>query len=142
MADIKATDRIAEKWARVTPQRTQDYSEGIDNPRRDWAAASTAAADTYKTAVTQAANTGMYGKGVRAAGTAKWQARARAKGPQRFAEGVQIAQPDYQAGFQPYAEVIRSTTLPPRFAKGDPRNLDRVRAIATALSRRRTGATT
>ena len=36
-------------------------------------------------------------------------------------------------GFQPYADTIRSTTLPPRFPKGDPRNLERTKAIATAL---------
>lgn len=142
MANIKPTDQIAEKWARVTPQRTQDYTEGIDNPRADWAAASAAAADAYKDGVTKAANSGQYGRGVRAAGTQKWQTRARQKGPQRFSEGVQLAQADYQAGFQPYAETIRSTTLPPRYAKGDPRNIERVRAIDNALSRRRTGATT
>lgn len=139
--DIKAIDRIAEKWARVTPQRTQDYTEGIESPRRDWAAATAAADATYREGVTKAANAGMFAKGVRAAGTPKWQSRARSKGPQRFSEGVQIAQPDYQQGFQPYADTIRSTTLPPRFPKGDPRNLARVAVIATALSRKRSGAT-
>ncbi len=140
MADIKSTDRIAEKWARVTPQRTQDYTDGINSPRRDYAQAAVAAEGTYKDAVTKAANAGQYAKGVRAAGTAKWQNRARAKGPQRFSEGVQIAQPDYAAGFGPYAETIKATTLPQRFPKGDPRNLQRVTVIATALSRKRTGA--
>jgi len=142
MANIKPIDRIAEKWARVTPQRTQDYTDGIENPRTDWAGATAAAADTYKDAVTKAANSGQFAKGVRNAGTQKWQQRARQKGPQRFAEGVQIAQPDYQAGFAPYADVIKATTLPPRYAKGDPRNIDRVRVISSALARRRTGATT
>jgi hypothetical protein len=140
MADIKNTDRIAEKWARVTPQRTQDYTDGIEAPRRDWAAATSAAADTYREGVTKAASSGMFAKGVRAAGTPKWQSRSRAKGPQRFSEGVQIAQPDYQAGFQPFADTIRATTLPPRFPKGDPRNLKRVEVIATALARKRSGA--
>jgi hypothetical protein len=141
MADIKATERIAEKWARVTPQRTQDYTDGINNPRRDYAQAAAAAEESYKAGVQKAAQAGQYGRGIRAAGTAKWQNRSRQKGPQRFSEGVQIAQPDYQAGFQPYAETIKSTQLPPRFPKGDPRNLERVKVIATALSRKRTGAT-
>ena len=140
MATIKDPGRIAEKWARVTPQRTQDYSEGIENPRQDWAGAAAASESSYKEAVTKAANSGQFGKGVRSAGTAKWQARARTKGPQRFAEGVQVAQPDYAAGFQPYAETIRATTLPPRYPKGDPRNLERTRVISQALNRRRTGA--
>jgi hypothetical protein len=139
MAQIKAIDRIAEKWARVTPQRSQDYAVGIDNPRRDWAQATAASADAWRDGVTKAATSGQFAKNVSKAGTAKWQARARAKGATRFSEGVQIAQPDYQAGFAPYAETIKSTTLPPRYAKGDPRNLERVKAITVALSKKRTG---
>ncbi len=140
MAQIKSTDRIAEKWARVTPQRSQDYATGIDNPRRDWAQAAAAAADAYRDGVTKAATAGRFGANVTKAGTAKWQSRARAKGTSRFSEGVQLAQPDYQAGFAPYAETIKNTSLPPRYAKGDPRNLDRVKAITTALTKKRTGA--
>ena len=41
--------------------------------------------------------------------------------------------PDYQAGVQPYLDTIAATTLPPRFTKGDPRNLDRVKIISQAL---------
>ena len=87
MADIKSTDRIAEKWARVTPQRTQDYTEGIESPRRPWAEATAAAEETYKAGVTQAANKGRFSKGVRATGNEGWQRKTRDKGPQRFAEG-------------------------------------------------------
>lgn len=140
MAQIKSTDRIAEKWARVTPQRTQDYTDGINNPRRDWAAATAGAGDAYRDGVQKAVTGGQFARGVQKAGTAKWQSRAQQKGSTRFAEGVQIAQPDYASGFAPFAETIKSTTLPPRYAKGDPRNLERVKVIATALSRKRTGA--
>jgi hypothetical protein len=142
MAGIKATDAIAAKWARVTPQRSQDYSDGIENPRRGWAESAAAAEATYQQGVQQAATKGRYGKGVRAAGNEKWQRKAREKGPQRFQEGVQLAQPDYQAGFAPYADTIRNTTLPPRYPKGDPRNFARVQAVGTALSNKRSGATT
>lgn len=142
MAQIKATDAIAAKWARVTPQRTTDYTQGIQNPRRSWAASAAAAEETYKTGVQQAATKGRYGKGVRAAGDEKWQRRAGEKGPQRFQEGVQLAQPDYQEGFAPYAETIRNTALPQRYPKGDPRNYERVRAIGTALSNKRAGSAT
>ena len=140
MAQIKSTERIAEKWAPVTPQRTQDYTEGIQSPRRDWAQATGAAKDAYRDGVQKAAASGQFERGVAKAGTAKWQSRAASKGSTRFSEGVQIAQPDYQAGFSPYADVIKNTQLPPRYAKGDPRNLDRVKAIASALSKKRTGA--
>ena len=141
MAQIKATDQIAEKWARVTPQRAQDYTQGIEPPRRPWADATAAAEQTYKDGVTQAANKGRFARGVRATGNDGWQRKTREKGPQRFSEGVALAQPDFAAGFAPYAQVISSTTLPPRFPKGDPRNYQRVQAIGTALASKRAGAT-
>lgn len=140
MANIKPTDRIAEKWARVTPQRTQDYTDGIENPRRPWAEATAAAEQTYKDGVTNAANKGRFSRGVRATGNDGWSRKTREKGPQRFAEGVALAQPDYAAGFAPYAQVIQSTTLPPRYPKGDPRNYQRVQTIGTALANKRSGA--
>ncbi|MHC4507803.1 MAG: hypothetical protein ACYTAO_02450 [Planctomycetota bacterium] len=139
MAEIKDVSRIAQKWARVAPQRTQDYSDGISAPRRDWAASASAAQDTHTAAMQKAATQKAFSRGVRAAGTAKWQSRALAKGPNRYAEGVAIAEPDYRAGFSPFAETIARTTLPPRFPKGDPRNLERVKVIAQALHAKKTG---
>jgi hypothetical protein len=142
MAEIKDVGRIAQKWARVAPQRTQDYSEGVSQPRRDWATAAAAAQETHSAAMQKAATAKSYSKGVRAATSGKWQQRALAKGPGRYAEGVAIAEPDYRAGFTPYAEVITRTQLPPRFPKGDPRNLERVKTIANALHMKKTGTAT
>lgn len=139
MAAVKSTAATAAKWARVTPQRQEDYQIGVQNPRTPWAQAAGAASDRYKTAVTEAAGRGAYAKGVAAAGDQRWQAKALAKGPTRFAEGVALSAPDYQAGVQPYLETIAATQLPPRFAKGDPRNVQRVAAIAAALRKRKTG---
>lgn len=137
---IKPTDQIAAKWARVTPQRTTDYSLGVQNPRRPWQQSASAAAETYKAAVTDAANKGLYARGINAAGEQKWQSRTLTKGPGRFAEGVQVAEPDFAAGFAPFAAVLQALTLPPRFVKGDPRNLQRVSVIAAALNKKRTGS--
>lgn len=139
MAQVKDPGAIAEKWARVTPGRSAEYTTGIQNPRTPWAAATRASAARYKQGVTEAANRGSFEKGVAAAGDAAWQKGAMEKGPQRFAEGVAIAQPDYAAGVAPYIDVIRSTQLPERFNRGDPRNLKRVEVIATALRKRKTG---
>lgn len=139
MAAVKDTSRVAAKWARVTPQRTEDYQQGVQTPRTPWAAASNAAADRYKTGVTEAANAGRFAKGVAAAGDQRWQQKSLAKGPSRFAEGVAMSGPDFQAGIAPYLDTIASTQLPPRFAKGDPRNIQRVSVLAAALRKRKTG---
>jgi hypothetical protein len=133
MPAIKQLSSIASKYSRVTPERATDYALGIANPRVDWATATAAAAAVYKSAVIAAANEGRFEKGVTAAGTPKWKARATAVGPNRFAEGVALAGPDYSKGFAPYHAIIAGMNLPPRYPKGDKRNIDRVAILAAAL---------
>jgi len=140
MPAIKPTAAIAEKWTRVTPGRTEDYKIGIESPRKDWAEATGAAEESYKTGVTEAAAEGRFGRGVAAAGTPKWKDKALKKGVPRWGEGVRIAGPDYASGFGPYRDVIEQTNLPPRYPKGDPRNIERVAVLAAALRAKKIGA--
>ena len=139
MAEIKSIGAIQEKWGRVTPGRTEDYTLGIKNPKRDWAQAASAAKESHKAAMTAAAAADSYSKGVNKAGTARWQDRATRKGPGRFAEGVIVGAADYGTGFAPYADTIKATTLPVRFPRGDLRNLDRVKTISQALRKKKMG---
>lgn len=134
MALVKSTSAIAKKWAEVTPQRAPQYEDGVKSPLKDWGKNTADANAAYKEGITKAIGADRFIKGVAKAGTAKWQRRAIELGPRRFAEGVSIAQPDYEKGFAPYRDVIEKTTLPVRFAKGDPRNIDRVRVMAAALA--------
>jgi len=139
MAEIKSIGAIQEKWGRVTPGRTEDYTLGIKNPKRDWAQAAAASKESHKAAMQAAAANDSYGKGVNKAGTARWQDRAIRKGPSRFAEGVIVGAADYGTAFAPYADAIKATTLPVRFPKGDLRNLDRVKTISQALRKKKMG---
>jgi len=139
MAEIKSIGAIQEKWGRVTPGRTEDYTLGIKNPKRDWAQAAAASKESHKAAMQAAAANDSYGKGVNKAGTARWQDRAIRKGPSRFAEGVIVGAADYGTAFAPYADTIKATTLPVRFPKGDLRNLDRVKTISQALRKKKMG---
>ena len=137
MAAIKPLGLIKDKWTRVTPQRTEDYRLGVENPRRPWEESTAKAEDNWKNGIADAASKGRFAKGVRAAGNSKWQKKTLEKGPRRFAEGVQIAGDDYAKGFAPYRETIEKTKLPPRYPKGDPRNIDRVRMIAQEMRKTR-----
>jgi len=139
MAEIRSLAAIREKWTRVTPGRTEDYKLGIRNPRRDWAGETEAAAGNYKAGVDAAHAKGMFAKGVSKAGTKKWQDKALAKGPGRFAEGVYIAGPDFEGGFKPFHEAIARVDLGPRFPKRDPRNLERVKRIVDAMIAEKVG---
>ena len=50
-----------------------------------------------------------------------------------------MAQDLYATKMAPVLKIIETTTLPPRFAKGDPRNIERVKVLAAALRKGRTG---
>jgi len=131
--------KVGEKWARVTPQRVEDYQAGIADPAKDWASETFAAEARYKEGIAKAATEGRFGKGVRKAGTTKWQTNALEKGPRRFQEGVAVGEGAYIEGFAPYADVINAVKPSPRYARGDPRNIQRVTDYALALHKRKTG---
>jgi len=133
MAAIRSIERIAKKWASVTPGRTGDYQAGIESPRRDWEAATAGAEDAYQAGVSQAIAEKRFAKGVRAAGTEKWQRGAVEKGTQRWGPGVAMAESTFAAGYAPFRDAIERVTLPPRYARRDPRNLNRVKAVVDAL---------
>lgn len=133
MADIKPLDKIAKKWSTVTPQRTEEYADGVANPRADWATKTQQAESAYNAGVNKAISEKRFAKGVQAAGTPTWQRKTIEKGTPRWAQGVAISAADYERGFQPYRETIARTTLPARGPKGDPANIQRVAILAKAL---------
>lgn len=133
MAAIRDIQSIAAKWAEVTPQRAPQYEAGVRDPKADWASGATAANDAWKAGVGLAVTQDLFAKGVRRVGTAGWQEGAIGKGVARFGPGVALARQRYESRFAPYASAIAGLTLPPRFARRDPRNLLRVAAVVNAM---------
>jgi len=133
MAFIRSVDTIASKWAEVTPMRSADYAAGIANPRRSWSTAAKAAEAAYEAGVTKAIGRKAFGKGVGKAGDEKWARKASTRGVANWGPGVAEAKGDYAAGFAPYQAAIAAAVLPPRYARRDPRNLARVKAMVDAL---------
>jgi len=133
MAFIRSVEVIAKKWAEVTPMRSGDYAAGVASPRRSWSAATKAAEQAYKDGVTKAIGRGAFGKGVVKAGDEKWSRKATVNGVRNWGPGVAEAMGDYAAGFAPYQAAIAGCVLPPRYARRDPRNMARVKAIVDAL---------
>jgi hypothetical protein len=131
--EIRSSKEIASKWSKVTPTRQAYYKSGVESPKKDWGSQTEAAAETWNAAITQAAAEGRFAKGVKEAGTAKWKRKTISVGVGRWQGGVSVAAPDFEKGFAPFADVISRTILPPRYPKGDPRNIDRVKAVADAL---------
>lgn len=134
---IKSGAAIADKFASKAAAAGPEYTAGVQSPRRDYAAATTAAKDTYAQGVQAAIANDSFSKGVSAAGTAKWQRKAVSVGAQRFPQGAQAAKGDYQTGVQPFLDTIAAIDLPPRGPKGDPGNINRVAQVANALRQRK-----
>lgn len=139
MAVIKDLASIREKFARVTPGRAEDFRLGVETTKKDWAAETAGAEASYAAGVQAAISAKRFGKGVRAAGTERWRNKTLAVGVERWGTGVSAGVADYEAGFAPYRQVIEATKLPPRYPTGDPRNIERVKAIAMALHKKRVG---
>jgi hypothetical protein len=133
MPAVKSMDRIVEKWKRVAGAAGAEYTEGIQNPRADWATQTKEAEPRYEAGVQASINRKGFGKGVTKAGTVKWQAMSVAKGPSRWSAGISLSGDAYREGFEPYARVLTALTLPARGARGDPKNIERVRKVAEAL---------
>lgn len=133
MAAIKPIEQSSDKWVRRASVAGPDYLQGVQNPRKAWAAAAVEAEPNYKAGVVAAAGRGAFGAGIKAAGDEKWRNGATRKGPGRFAEGVAIGRDDWGKGFAPYQSAIAAVTLPARGPKGSPQNIQRVAAIATTL---------
>lgn len=127
----------AERWSQNASNAGPTYETGINNPRRDWEATTKSAENNWSQAIQGAITKKMFSKGVTKAGNEKWRSRAVNVGKQRYVQGVQSGSTNYATGMAPYLTTIESTTLPPRYPRGDPRNLDRVKAITEALRQKK-----
>ena len=134
----KVRKNVEDRWVKRASVATEDYRSGVQDPRKDWAEAAIAARDAYKQGVTQALQRGAWERGVSTAGSAHWARRAAEIGADRFAQGVAASQARYAEKVKPYLDTIERMTLPPRGPKGDPRNIQRVAAIAKALHDQKT----
>jgi hypothetical protein len=134
----KVRTNPADKWQRRASQATDDFVQGVESPRQDWKTATIAAAKNQETGILEAIKDKRFERGVAKAGSEKWKAKTISKGSARFAQGVQEGVGDYALAIAPYLQVIEQTNLPPRYPKGDPRNIDRVKAISQALRNKKT----
>ncbi len=133
----KDASSVAQKWIRVTPQRSQDFEEGVQNPRKPWKASTLSAAQRHTDGVQKAIQEKRFEKGVSKTSEEDWKQNTISKGRTRWGEGVAIAQDKYARNFAPYLSVMTSIDPGPKFPKGDPRNIDRVKKIAMALHKKK-----
>ncbi|HDY88348.1 hypothetical protein LCGC14_0954800 [marine sediment metagenome] len=131
--NIPSAQVIAAKWARVTPDRIEDYSNGVRNPKNDWAKETADAEERYEEGIKKAISRKAFGKGVKRTGTANQQEATIQKGIPIWPERVRMAQGAMAEGMEDVVQTLSALQLKPRYATGDPRNLERVKQVADAL---------
>lgn len=131
MANVRGN--AAAKWSRRTASATQEFTEGVQNPRASWQKSTLAAEANHTAGVQQAIVNKSFAKGVAKSSDASWSNATLTKGADRFAGGVTAAEGDYAKGVAPYTQALQALQLPARGPKGDPKNLERVRAVTTTL---------
>lgn len=136
---VKSAAVAGGRWNRRASSASGEYKQGVESTQRSWATAAAAAKGAWQQGVTEAAGRDAFSKGINAAGDQKWRTNAAAKGPGRFAEGVAIAQSEYERGVAPFLEVMSRTDIPPRGATGSESNYLRSTTIAKANRALKTG---
>ena len=130
---------IARRYVKYAPGRFERFQDGIRNPSKEWEKETKDAEPNYEEGVKKAIARKAFGKGVDACGTAGQQKATIEKGLVRWPEGIRIGEPKMKAGMEDVVKTLEATTLPPKYPKGDPRNIERVRAVAVALHKMKTG---
>lgn len=136
---VVAGRRFCNRWRPRTASAHEEYRRGIEDPRRPYGKTTCEAAGRYKAGTDAAHTKGLFVKGVKKAGTEKWQDKALTKGPGRFIEGIHGAGDEFAAGYEPYRTGYIGISLPKRWPNGDPRNIDRCKAVCTTFGRLKEG---
>jgi hypothetical protein len=136
---VKSAQQAGGRWSRRASSAGGEYTEGVERTGKSWQANATAAKAAYIAGVTEANGRDAFAKGIAGAGDQKWRTNALRKGPGRFAEGVQVGQPDYERGVGPFLEVASRTDLPLRGATGSEGNYARAVTMAKAFRAAKTG---
>lgn len=130
---VKSASVAGGRWQRRAASASGEYKQGVEGTTKSWQGAATAAKAAYAAGVQEAQGRDAFAKGIAAAGDQKWRNNAAAKGPARFAEGVGMAQPDFERGIAPFLEVASRTDLPMRGATGSEANYQRSVTMAKAF---------
>lgn len=131
---IKPASASTQKYINNTGNAGQSYQDGINNPRRDWLAATTAAEGTWATSVQAAITSGSFAKGITNDAQAKQKANAIALGVGRYPVGTKNAAPNWAKFTQPVLDAMAAVPDMPRGPKLSQQNFDKQHAYAVAAA--------
>ncbi len=133
----KSAAAIAAKFIRVTPDRVQEYEDGVRNPRRDWQKNAIDSEDNYQAALKASFTRNARVKGIQRVGTAGQMAATIEKGIPLWPERIRMAEEAMRNGMEWVVRAIESVKERPKYPKGDPRNLEIVKDLTQAIHKAR-----
>lgn len=131
---IKPAATSMTKYVNNTGNAGQAYQDGINNPRRDWATATTAAEGNWAQSVQLAVTNGSYARSITPDAGAKQKSNAIALGVNRYAPGTKNAASAWAKFTQPVLDAMSAVPDMPRGPKMSQQNFDKAHAYAAAAA--------
>ena len=124
----------AERWGRRASAASGDFKAGAQAASGRWQPAAVAGETNYNAGVQAGIAKKAFSTGVNKAGDAKWLNRTTTVGPERYAGGVLVAQPAYDAGVSPIWAKAAATQLGARGPRSSEGNYQRAVQMAKAFA--------
>jgi hypothetical protein len=136
---IKDTATLATKYKTRAGAAQGDYKSGVEAAGADWEAGAKAGEGSYEAGVQEAIGKKRYGRGIAAAGAAKYTKNAVELGVNRYPQGVNQGADSWARGVQPALDKLKSLQLPPRGPRRSPQNQQRANMVALELGKLKDG---
>lgn len=137
---MKTAQQSGKKFVERAGAAVNDYVDGVKATAKDPTANAVAMKATMLAEITKAINDGRWEKELKAAGKSGWQNGVEKKGSARYADGVAASQLKYESNSGKYDTARRAADSLPRGGRGSEQNLNRSRAVQTALRKAKVGA--
>jgi hypothetical protein len=131
---IKPASSSVTKYTNNTGNATQAYTDGINNPRRDWLAATTAAEGTWAASVQAAITSGSFNNSLTQDAATKQKNNAINLGVGRYPAGTKNAAASWAKFTQPVLDAMAAVPDMPRGPKMSQQNFDKQHAYAAAAA--------
>lgn len=134
---VRPIQESQEKFKARAQNAREDYKRGVSNAGQRWLDGAAASTEAWRAGTQEAISQGRFERGVRAAGSTKYQERASTLGPERFATGVVAGAPDWGKNFAPFQQALAAHTPAPRGMRGSDQNANRSLEVQRLMRRTR-----
>ena len=124
-----------EKFKTRAAAASEDYKRGVQGAGQRWLDGAANSGEAWRAGTQEAMASGRFEKGVRAAGSTKYQERASTVGPERFRSGVAIGAPEWGKNFAPFQQALAAHSQSPRGPRGSDQNAQRSVEVGRLMRR-------